>query len=947
MIAKTLKNVFLRICAVSLILSAVLPGLVMPGAFSAKAEDNLTGATQTVAGDQPLTVQQAVYGATQLPAIGVPFGSNGKFTDLLDNWGNVYSKNSLTISGGSASGIGGDFSYYSEQQDFKSISIDVTYNKWALNFTDTDELSVYEAVYDSNTGGLVNGNEVTLVRQIQPQLMSGVQYVKATYVSTGITPGTRFLRIEMPESGYFTSSGTAADFKVDAVALENVASVSRSLDGYIVDRAADFSKLVSGSDTSNLLVSLLNPDTQKSPIQTFGTQHYIKRKNSNVVSNLTYAAPSGKNFKSAYVEGYYYQSVPSTPFELWTSQDGTTYTRYNISGLYRHPAFGSSTYNLVPDVLQANYLPDGIRYIQVRLPAGGTDGFPYMTMIAFGYGPEVEVQPIDTDILIGAASSGINIDGVVETDGNGNATGDWAGSELLRITGVTDNNGDKHAADIYLKYDTERLYIGAKIKDPTPMKNRNTFTNIWNGDALELFLGDEDLDYTAYPDKTGTMLPSDRQLVLSGGSDLGYQYYLNWKGVLSAPPLFMEIRKDADGKGYTIEAALPLDAAGWTKPWEGKPLIMNAVLNDGDYASRGQWGWTTEGEAAKKARGNWGRAALTPSDTPAEQMTLTASVNNATQEVTVVGTVYERAVQEMSLMVKNPDGSIIHLDQAATDVQGEFTFRYNLRTDVSGNGVYTVTVGGANILLPHSASFLFTYEETSEITPTLAAFDKNMEKQADISVDMNLKGNTLLAVRQGELSLVPGSDYRIDDSRVTLTKNYLNTLPVGTSELTLSFNAGLDANLTLNIVDTTPSNDATLKNISISNGILVPTFSPERSIHLGLVDKKKDSWVLTVSANDMKVKSITVNGTPVQSGAADYTISFKKAGLYTIVVTAEDGVTTRTYTLAVLKVSKVKKPHVLIEKLLAKVLDRYSSDVHEMSRNEAWVSELEAFIQGQ
>ncbi|MNQ94003.1 Endoglucanase Z precursor [compost metagenome] len=297
-------------------------------------------------------------------------------------------------------------------------------------------------------------------------------------------------------------------------------------------------------------------------------------------------------------------------------------------------------------------------------------------------------------------------------------------------------------------------------------------------------------------------------------------------------------------------------------------------------------------------------------------------------------------------MVKDPNGSIIHLDQAETDVQGEFTFRYNLRTDVSGNGEYTVTVGGANILLPKSASFLFTYEETSEITPTIAVFDKNIENQVEIPVDMSLKGNTLLAVRQGDISLVPGSDYRIDGTRITLTNNYLNTLPVGTAQLTLSFNAGLDAVLTLNIVDTTPSNDATLKNISISNGILVPTFSPERTIHLGLVDNKKDSWMLTVSANDMKYKSITVNGTPVQSGAADYPLSFKKAGLYTIVVTAEDGVTTRTYTLAALKVSKIWKPNMQIEKMLAKVLDRYSSDVNEMSRDEGWVSELEAFIQG-
>ncbi|NQX64031.1 sugar-binding protein [Paenibacillus qinlingensis] len=626
------------------------------------------------------------------------FDVTGRTTDALNQLNLVYSQSGVTLSSGSVTGIGGNFTYYSGAQDFKSFGIDVTYNKWTMNFTPLDDLSVYEATYDSQTGTLVDGNKVTLVRKLHPELMSDVQYVKATYVAASpITAGTKFLRVKMPTAAF--NSGTASDFKVDQVAFEGSLSTLARIDGYVEDTMVDFSKYVSGGDTSNLQVV---PLTTSTLIRTFNTTSYVKRTNPAVATTaMTFAAPTGKDFKSAYLEGYYYANLPSTPaFELWTSMNGTDFTLYNLSGIYKHPAFGSSANNSIPDTLHANYLPNGVKYVRVRLAGNIANGFPNMTKLAFGYGAEIPVVPADYDITIKKTASEITLDGVVSTDASGNPSGEWAGSELIRIQGLTDNNGDQHGADIYLKYDDKKLYLGAKIKDPTPMNNTRTGTGIWNGDALELFLGDEDMDFTQHPEAVGTMLPSDRQLVLGSGIENGYQWYMNTQGANSKPLVFMELLRDADGRGYTMEAAIPLYALGITNPWEGKALLLNAALSDGSYASRGQWGWTTNGESAKRARGQFGTVTFEQASAPTAEMSLSASYNNSTNLLAVTGQTTQVNTRLMTLLVKNAAGATVYFEQTQSNASGNFTFSHNLSALEAFPGTYTVKVGGDGVRIP-------------------------------------------------------------------------------------------------------------------------------------------------------------------------------------------------------------------------------------------------------
>jgi len=313
--------------------------------------------------------------------------------------------------------------------------------------------------------------------------------------------------------------------------------------------------------------------------------------------------------------------------------------------------------------------------------------------------------PVNTDVLIRRAASTITLDGAVDPEGD-----EWSGADLIKLEGVTDGNGVR-TADVFMKYDYEMLYIGAKIKDPTPMVNAQTGSGIWNGDALEIFVGDEDLESSVYP--PGGMAPSDRQIVLGGGIVNGYQSYLNVAGVNSFPAILMHIKPDADGKGYTMEAAIPLDTLGFIKPWRngGTNTIMNVVLSDGGYGGRGHWGWSTTGEQTKKSRGLWGRAAFEAAADPADEIEAMATVDAATGQVTITGRTLHVQNKFVAMLVRDPSGNIAAFEQVLSDEEGRYTFQIERSGSLAGAGEYLVLIGGDGITVPKETSFIVMEEE--------------------------------------------------------------------------------------------------------------------------------------------------------------------------------------------------------------------------------------------
>jgi hypothetical protein len=95
------------------------------------------------------------------------------------------------------------------------------------------------------------------------------------------------------------------------------------------------------------------------------------------------------------------------------------------------------------------------------------------------------------------------------------------------------------------------------------------------------------------------------------------------------------------------------------------------------------------------------------------------------------------------------------------------------------------------------------------------------------------------------------------------------------------------------------STDASLSNLTISDGTLAPAFDPATQSYAASVNNVVGSITVTPTINDANA-TVTVDGTAVVSGSASGSISLNVGdNAIDVVVTAEDGATTQTYTVTV------------------------------------------------
>src|SRR3989339_1423478 len=97
-----------------------------------------------------------------------------------------------------------------------------------------------------------------------------------------------------------------------------------------------------------------------------------------------------------------------------------------------------------------------------------------------------------------------------------------------------------------------------------------------------------------------------------------------------------------------------------------------------------------------------------------------------------------------------------------------------------------------------------------------------------------------------------------------------------------------------------PSSDATLSNFTISEGTLSPVFDANTITYTASVATGVTSMTVTPTATQGGSSTITVNGSTVASSVASSSISLDYGdNIITVIVTAPDAVTTKTYTTTV------------------------------------------------
>ncbi len=96
------------------------------------------------------------------------------------------------------------------------------------------------------------------------------------------------------------------------------------------------------------------------------------------------------------------------------------------------------------------------------------------------------------------------------------------------------------------------------------------------------------------------------------------------------------------------------------------------------------------------------------------------------------------------------------------------------------------------------------------------------------------------------------------------------------------------------------SSDATLSGLTISDGTLTPAFDSSRTAYTATVAYSVASVTVTPTVNESNA-TVAVNGSGVTSGSPSQAISLTagQSNDVNVVVTAQDGVTTNTYTIAV------------------------------------------------
>ena len=666
---------------------------------------------------------RAVF-ADETPVGGtIPFDGSGHYTDELADFSHVHSYGNVSAVSGSAITYAGDnngikkapdvdegFLVYDagEGKSFHKVSV---YTSKLLQSWDyapayiSDYIEVYQGV--DNAGSIGAGQKLDLDREITgdgAKITFSDGYRAEKFIAWEIPAGIRYLVIKINKV-MNSDNNAELPLEVTKIEFEEKTEASVTLTESLTDDFDYPYTIDPGDSNAGLVEDFITAVHAVKGVERYTDQYaYWQLMND---SSLLYAK-SGEtasityelDFDAKYIYlGYFYYIQNDNYSEidsihLYVSPDGTegSYTELNLT-----PETALTGWVHLPSIYTASSLPTGTRFLKLEF-ANANKSPKLSKLIVRGTDPDIErsgyADAMFTEIPI-------RIDGVIAADGEGSPTGEWAGAELIHIAGVVDDSGEK-SARVYLKYDYDNLYFAARIKDPTPMVNDNTGGNLWNGDNIELFLGTEDINYIEQPGKKNTMIASDIQIVLSGGIVNGTTHaYLNINGQYSFPPFLFEVAADEDGLGYTMEASIPLNLMGITEPWNNREIIFNAVLNEGGSAGRGQWGWVTNDEAAKKSRGLWGLVSFEPADAPATEITAEAAYNAVSSVVTITGRAAEVRSKDITVLVRDSAGNIIYADQKQSDAAGNATFTYKS----GAAGSYTVNVGGEGIERSNSTSF--------------------------------------------------------------------------------------------------------------------------------------------------------------------------------------------------------------------------------------------------
>lgn len=226
---------------------------------------------------------------------------------------------------------------------------------------------------------------------------------------------------------------------------------------------------------------------------------------------------------------------------------------------------------------------------------------------------------------------------------------------------------------------------------------------------------------------------------------------------------------------------------------------------------------------------------------------------------------------------------------------------------VNASGVITPLTAGTSVITATQAasagvntqvSTTYTLTVNALLTPTLTFATPTA---ASVVLGGALTNAATSSNSGGSFGAISYSSSNTSVATVNSSSGAITTVAAGTAVITATQAAvaGVNAQATQTYTLTVQSTNASLSNLSLSIGVLSPTFASGSYAYSASVVNATTSITVTpiVAQSNATVK---VNGTTVASGSASGSISLSVgSNTITTVVTAQDGTTTQTYTTTV------------------------------------------------
>ncbi|MFH7018315.1 MBG domain-containing protein [Flavobacterium sp. FlaQc-47] len=392
--------------------------------------------------------------------------------------------------------------------------------------------------------------------------------------------------------------------------------------------------------------------------------------------------------------------------------------------------------------------------------------------------------------------------------------------------------------------------------------------------------GDTEASLTTAPTITTTAVTTSPigtyPITASGATSANYTFnYVD--GILTVIPVVLTITADNKGKIYgDANPTLTVSYAGFVNGDTAASLTTPATITTTANATSpvGTYPITASGAVDSNYIISYidGNLAITTA-------TLIISVNNQTK---VYGEV-------------NPSLTASYTGFVNGDNVASFTTPPAITTTaVTGSivGTYPITATGAI-----NPNYTISYVDAS-LTITTAPLTITADNKTRVFGEPN---PTLTASYTG---FVNGDTVASLTSPVIIATTANSASPAGVYAITVSSAANSNYTITYvnGILTVTAFSDVNLASLTINNGVLNPAFSSNVVSYNATVESNISSETITAVAND-PLATITINGVAVQSGTPHTISLLAGTNAAVIKVVGEDGVTTKTYTINIVRES--------------------------------------------